>query len=146
MTFGESVTTCFTKYFQLKGRAPRSEYWWFGLFIFLVNIVGAFFGEMTSMIIFLAFFIPSWTVTVRRLHDRDRSGWWSVLPYGLLILGAAMMADESAAVGSLVVIAGCVSFILLLVWMFMRGTYGDNYYGPDPLAVEDTVAEPQAAE
>ena len=61
-------------------------------------------------VILLVFAIPQLSVTVRRLHDLDRSGWWFWL--GLVPL---------------------VGGLILLVWFCMKGTEGDNQYGPNPL-------------
>lgn len=79
MSFGESVKTCFQKYVTFKGRARRSEYWWFCLLNFIAGIVtvvldyqmgtinielGALSG-LYSLIVFL----PGLAVSVRRLQD-----------------------------------------------------------------------------
>lgn len=112
------------KYATFSGRARRQEYWWFFLFTLLVYIglsiidavfVGAErvaemgFGPLTA-IATLAFLVPSIAVGIRRLHDRDKSGWWLLLGLVPLIGG-----------------------IILLVWYVQRGTAGSNSYGPDPL-------------
>lgn len=82
---------CFKQYFQFKGRARRAEYWWF----FVVNLIPAVtlslldrqlglvsestgYGLISGLYIAVAF-IPSLAVTVRRLHDTGRSGWWFLL-------------------------------------------------------------------
>ena len=45
MTFGESINTCLNKYATMRGRAPRSEFWWFVVFYWIAQIVtsGSFF-------------------------------------------------------------------------------------------------------
>ena len=60
--------------------------------------------------------LPGIAVSVRRLHDRDKSGWWLLIGFIPLIGG-----------------------ILLLVWMVMEGDRGDNRFGPDPKAGEGGV-------
>lgn len=93
MTFTESVTKCVRKYGTFKGRAGRSEYWWFALFAFLIEwplflaeletgiiyqVLGFFYFVMT-----LAIFVPQLAVFTRRLHDIGKSGWnwlWIILP------------------------------------------------------------------
>jgi uncharacterized membrane protein YhaH (DUF805 family) len=60
-------------------------------------------------IVGLALFIPSLAVTVRRLHDQDKSGWLVLLPLIPLVGG-----------------------IILLVFMLLEGTQGPNRFGPDP--------------
>ena len=111
MGFWESVRTCFRKYFDFKGRARRSEYWWYCLFSVVACLIWALFGTLllalpigmavqhvsgnetaglTTMIIILCIpllflVLPSISVQVRRLHDTGRSGWWQQ-PYRSLYL------------------------------------------------------------
>lgn len=87
-------------YFDFDGRSSRSEYWWFSLFCFIISWgiimpVGILtsFGtayDIVKWVINLALLLPSWGLTVRRLHDTDRSGWnilWLLLPIvGMIIL------------------------------------------------------------
>jgi uncharacterized membrane protein YhaH (DUF805 family) len=113
------------KYATFSGRAPRREYWWFMLFSVLL-VIGltivdvAIIGEERMLaygtgpftaIASLALLLPSIAVAVRRLHDRDKSGWWLLLAFVPLIGG-----------------------IILFIWYVLRGTEGPNSYGPDPLA------------
>jgi uncharacterized membrane protein YhaH (DUF805 family) len=106
MTFIEAVETCMIKKWStISGRASRSEYWWFTLFItiagFAIVIVcvllavamaakenyAVLFGAMLGLlgIMFtVAILPPSICVSVRRLHDIGRSGWWyliNAVPY-----------------------------------------------------------------
>lgn len=73
-------------------------------------------GVMLYGIYALAALIPSIAVTVRRLHDRDMSGWWYL---GLVVAGA-------------IPLVGFVASIALLVLMVLPGTDGGNRFGPDP--------------
>lgn len=78
MTFQESIKICFQKYAEFSGRASRSEFWWFVLFTFLV-CAGLTIVDPTQMLARLAsllFLLPLTAAGVRRLHDRDRSGWF----------------------------------------------------------------------
>jgi len=79
MTFGESISTCFSKYATFDGRATRSEYWWFALFTFLVSVILGMISETASGVFSLAVLLPSLAVGARRLHDTDRSGWFLLL-------------------------------------------------------------------
>lgn len=79
MTFGESIKTCFSNYAEFSGRATRSEYWWFELFLVLVIVGAAMLGETLSNLVSLAVLLPSLAVGARRLHDIDKSGWWQLL-------------------------------------------------------------------
>lgn len=89
MTFSESIKTCLTKkYFTIKGRATRAEYWWFQLFVHLL-IFAPFlaimpFVEESSGVVPIVIFVmlpmalllcPNFCVTIRRLHDAGLSGW-----------------------------------------------------------------------
>ena len=87
----EAVTTCFKKYFDFKGRARRSEFWWFIAFVVIVSIAITFLSGLVpalgyvGMLFFLATVIPEMAVLTRRLHDANHSGWWVVLLVLLLI-------------------------------------------------------------
>ncbi len=82
-TFIEAVKVCLTKYIDGTGRASRSEYWYFALFAFVVDI-------LTGGIAVILLLIPSITVAVRRLHDIGKSAWallWALVPLvGLIVL------------------------------------------------------------
>ena len=106
MGFGEAVRTCWKKYGDFDGRAARAEFWWWVLFVAVVQTLAsvvlglglALFQNsgflqwllvLIFMVIVLAFILPSIAVSVRRLHDRDLSGWWYLLgfvPFGSLVL------------------------------------------------------------
>jgi uncharacterized membrane protein YhaH (DUF805 family) len=75
-SFWDAVKVCLTKYVDGKGRASRSEYWYFALFTFLVGLVTGGVGDLLLL-------LPSITVSVRRLHDIGKSAWallWVLLP------------------------------------------------------------------
>lgn len=89
MTFVDSIKTCFAKYADFSGRATRSEYWFFTLFALLGYLVTIMIDPMVSMVFALAILVPSIAVTIRRLHDTDRSGWFyllNLIPFGGLVL------------------------------------------------------------
>jgi len=113
VSFTESVRTVYRKYAVASGRASRPEYWWFQLFLvlalvgwyalfiigFVINrTLGGLVG-IGLVIFFLATILPSIGVTVRRLHDTDKSGWWifiSLIPYiGSLILLVLLALDST---------------------------------------------------
>jgi uncharacterized membrane protein YhaH (DUF805 family) len=126
------------KYADFTGRARRSEYWLFTLFIILVEIAyfillsalggGMGWGQMNGLgmgltglyvLFVLGIIIPSLAVGFRRLHDTDRSAWWLLIAF-------------LPAIGGLV----------LLIFNLLPGTTGPNKYGPDPkgVATGDTAA------
>ena len=106
MGFGDAVRTCWKKYGDFDGRAVRSEFWWWVLLVALVQFAAAivltivliifqnlgflqWLSVLIFMVIVLAFILPSIAVSVRRLHDRDLSGWFYLLvfvPFGGLVL------------------------------------------------------------
>ena len=74
-------------------------------------------------------------VTVRRLHDLNRSGWW-LLGYYLIACTLSMVGvliDSTVATASFIIVAALM-FLGLFVWLgFFRGTKGKNDFGLDPL-------------
>jgi uncharacterized membrane protein YhaH (DUF805 family) len=86
MTFTDSIRTCFQKYVTWQGRATRSEFWWFALFVFAGNMIlsaGSVSmmsfgsgGGILNAVFAIGTFLPYISVLVRRLHDTDKSGWW----------------------------------------------------------------------
>jgi uncharacterized membrane protein YhaH (DUF805 family) len=79
MTFQESIQVCFSKYADFSGRASRSEYWWFFLFIVLVGVATSLVSDFVSAIFLLVTLLPSLAAATRRLHDTERSGWWQLV-------------------------------------------------------------------
>ena len=81
----ESVQTCFSKYIDFNGRAQRSEFWYFQLFILGTSIILAIIGSampalaILSSLFTIAIILPSLAVGARRLHDTGRSGWWQLV-------------------------------------------------------------------
>lgn len=139
MGFKEAVRTCLReKYFTFSGRASRSEYWWFQLFFWLIlaALFALFFllggpnsiegGQMTTFsIVFLILagllvlylYVATITVIVRRFHDKNLSGWWVL---------ALFIGGSVPYIG---IVASLASFAIIV----LKGTDGDNDFGPDPL-------------
>ena len=116
----KKMTIPLTRYTQFSGRASRSEYWWFQLFIVIVSIplyLLSFYAGYSgsqglalvatglSVVMWLVFVFPCVAATIRRLHDTDRSGWWLLL--------------------AMVPFAGLV----LLVFLLLPSTPGGNRFG-----------------
>ena len=164
----EWALTPVKKYAQFSGRAPRAEYWWFYLGTIIATIIASiidgilgFGGEGTFPLgpfyglLALGLIIPSIAVTIRRLHDTNRSGWWILLPVlgyiaMIVVAGGAMMSamagggDATSAVGFgggilIGVLLALVSFIVILIFMVLPGTSGPNDYGPDPYGEHENL-------
>ena len=101
MTFFESIRVCLSKYAEFNGRASRSEFWWFALFVTLVGSALAMVHEVLSSIFLIAILLPLLAAGARRLHDTGRSGWWQLfllVPVGgLVILGFLWAEPPSTA-------------------------------------------------
>ena len=115
MGFGEVIRTCLFKNVTFSGRAPRSEFYFLNLLVIIASLVGGVIGaavgaRLFGEIIGFGLLLPIVAVSVRRLHDIDRSGWWLLLDF-----------------------VPVIGWIVLLVWACNRGTLGPNRFGPDPL-------------
>lgn len=89
MEFPQAIESGFTKYFDFQGRASRSEFWYFQLFLILggiaVNILDVFGGGgMLTLLWNIAIIIPSISIVFRRFHDLGRTGWWILLPFTII--------------------------------------------------------------
>lgn len=79
MNFPNAVKSSFRNYANFKGRATRSEFWWWTLFTVIVSAAVSGYSGVDS-IASAALFLPSIAVGCRRMHDTGRSGWWQLLP------------------------------------------------------------------
>ena len=116
------------QYADFSGRARRKEYWMFTLMYMVITFAIYFLGiaaiAFTPVILMiamglvvlssLAHIIPSLAVTVRRLHDTGRSGWWILISFIPLI-----------------------GFIVMLVFLCTDSTPGRNEWGPNPKDPDD---------
>lgn len=115
-------------YVNFEGRARRTEYWMFYLFHVIIIFALAFLMGLSAesdvsfvflilLIIYaLGTFLPSLAVTVRRLHDTNKSGWFyliSFIPY--------------------------IGGLILLIFMVIDGDTGTNNYGPDPKVPQEEI-------
>ncbi|WP_327728306.1 DUF805 domain-containing protein [Streptomyces sp. NBC_00487] len=104
------------KYAVFSGRARRQEYWMFTLIASLIYLALIVLGlvmdtEVPELVFAVAIFLPSLAVSVRRLHDIGRSGWWVLI--GLI---------------------PCLGTIFMIIFMATEGQPDANRYGPDPKA------------
>ena len=123
LTLVNSIGTCLKKYFNFRDRASRSEYWYFQLIFTLVSIPLFIYEDSfndkeliysgISAIVVLLLFIPAISVSVRRLHDIDKSGWFvliSAIPF--------------------------IGWIILAIMLIGKGTSGKNRFGEYPLKLK----------
>ncbi len=78
VTFVEAIRTCLTRYADFDGRAGRSEYWWFMVFVLLVVSIATLVNEVLGSIVLLLLALPLLAAGARRLHDTGHSGWWQL--------------------------------------------------------------------
>jgi DNA-binding CsgD family transcriptional regulator len=109
ITFFEAIRICFIQYAEFQGRASRPEFWWFALFVLLVDTALAYISEPLAAVFLVAVLLPLLAVGARRLNDVGKNGWWLfylLLPVGgLIILGyywalppAEKKPDESTVI------------------------------------------------
>lgn len=150
-TFSEAISTCMSKFVTFKGRASRSEYWFFMLLTLIVSIVTSsldvvLFPNLLDIsplnsISALILFLPTLSASVRRLHDTDRSGWWiggaylfllAVVVAAIAIFSDAPGEEDSIQYAILLGICGLAFFIyaiVVLIFTIQRGTPGPNRFG-----------------
>ena len=124
INFFDSIKICFKKYFVIEGRASRSEYWYWVLFVIILDlfvdyldatIAGVPWLEYEKLygplgiIITVITFLPGLAVAVRRLHDVNKSGWWLLISFTV------------------------IGLIPLLIWTISKGSFGKNQFGEYPL-------------
>lgn len=103
---------CLKNYANFNGRARRKEYWFFRLAVFLLTLAMMIIDTvLETEVIFtglftIAMLLPDLAVSVRRLHDTERSGWWF-----------------------LIALIPIIGFILLMIWFASEGKNQPNLYG-----------------
>ena len=135
----ETAATLFHNLFSFKGRIRRSDYW-IGMIVIFIGMVALASGlaawwkvdladrydlraSAIQAGVVLLFMWPNLAVSVKRLHDRDQSGWWILLSF-LPIIGNAWTIINLG---------------------ILRGTPGDNRYGVEPARAQLTLIERDAA-
>ena len=133
MGFIEAVKICLGKYAQFNGRASRSEFWFFTLFLFIYLFVAGFFlgivgasdeaFGVATLVLLIPVFIPGIAVAARRLHDINQSGWMQC------IFIPGFVADELLGTGYVIYI---LTFALYAFWFSQAGKKGKNRFGAQP--------------
>ena len=121
MGFIDAIRTCLQKYVDFKGRARRSEYWYWFLFSTLIGVGAEAISRMMdnqtiSVVAGIVMCLPSIAVAIRRLHDIGKSGWFYLL--------------------ALVPVIG---WIILFIWYVRDSEPVENRYGPSPKALYSEI-------
>lgn len=154
MTPTQAIRSCILRSFSYRGRAPRSEFWWFAAFNLLVALLAlAADGPLptpgqappgprwASAVTTLLLLAPNVSVAVRRLHDMGQTGrwlWFLPLPTALAMVYAIVAAiagiDQSTAASALAISALTTPLLSLALFVAAAfpGTRGPNAYGPGP--------------
>jgi uncharacterized membrane protein YhaH (DUF805 family) len=160
--FIDAIKRGFQNYFKFSGRATRAEYWWFILFTQLISFVAIvpIIGWIIAPLVSLGSIIPSISLSVRRLHDIGKSGWWMMTLVGISfiwIIWIISLIDKLSGLenwgegksdafweeflasflvtGGILAIVGIAITIGWVVWFVRKGDKGPNKYGPDPRQV-----------
>ncbi len=152
-SFFQAIKVCFSKYFNFRGRASRSEYWWFALFC--VSPIGVFYGIILIIAViapntsvqtlldnFISFtylftvvsLLPAIMVTVRRLHDTGRSGWWILL----LLLNSVLIENKNSDFWMINLLGGAL-LVWFIVLMCLPGKEKENKYNRLERAAHEEV-------
>lgn len=158
MNFVEAIKSGFRNYATFKGRASRSEFWWWTLFAVLVQTITSTVSDTFNSIASLAILLPGIAVNVRRLHDTNRRGWWllwpvialavAVVSFLLFAVAAALDLANSSdwdlegsmngapvafiVVAGLALVAALVLGIVNFVFTLLKSDPQMNRFGPPP--------------
>ncbi len=144
LSFPEALKLAFNKLIVIKGRSRRSEFWWFFLFGFFINLVNLGISKIAGFPIILEIseFIVNLMIApvgIRRLHDTGHSGLWY-----LVILPIVLMPDPNEntpvvltiLIAIYALVAICILIVVFVFWA-KDGSQEDNKYGPSPKYVSD---------
>ena len=153
----QSIARVLKRGLQFRGRSQRSEYWWWALFVALIDIAASvaetqvdmpyYFGmSVIGLATYALYFIPDLTVGWRRMQDTGRPGWiyaiFVVLAFAVSFMpeswfGFDALLESNVALGNLPVGlfgmgAYLVLFMIMIILLAMPSQRGDNRYGPHP--------------
>lgn len=151
MNFQQAVRSGFSNYVNFSGRAVRSEYWYWALFVFIVDIPALLIDLVIvnhrhgplEIVWHLATFLPSLALAVRRLHDTDRTGWWLPALFVVALLLALIFAFTDILPMAVIVVL--IGMLVLVYWFCQPGTPGPNRFGPDPFDAGGHISQPPTA-
>jgi uncharacterized membrane protein YhaH (DUF805 family) len=136
--------------FRFSGRINRAKFWIAALIYFGINVILNIIGYVTDQnaifqalngMIELVILISSLAVGIKRLHDRNKSGWYLLFFYVVpsVLAMAAIGTYLTMEDGTLITAVLGLASVAVFIWAFvelgcLRGTVGGNSYGPDPIA------------
>lgn len=141
MGLGGAIMASMEGFMVFRGRSTRSEFWWFFLFAIVVTIAAAVLEafletKMISIFVNVIFFMPLLAVTVRRLHDTNRS----VIYLAILLLPVPLWFMSGLIGDTVWAAAWFFAVSMLLLILCLPGQIGANKYGPDPYNAPDLDA------
>ena len=133
MNFIEAIRSGFNNYFNFKGRASKSAFWYFLLFEFIYFFIAGFLlgmvgvnddiFAMATLFLVLPIAIPGIAVTARRIHDFGKSGWMQC------IFIPGFVIDEFLGTGMVI---WFVTSVIFAIYCSQNGTNGKNKFGTKP--------------
>src|SRR6187402_265489 len=152
----------FGNYANFNGRARRSEYWYFVLMNMIISTVTMLIDKVldvkfgVNLLYNIAVFIPTLSVSVRRLHDIGKSGWVLLISYivviicGLGLVFVVVMAQQRNSFDNWFTIPIVIIMLAICIWMLVLfctdSDEGTNQYGPNPEYGSDEIDEIGATE
>ena len=141
MNFSKAIQICIKKSFNSSGRASRAEYWYFFLFCSLIGLLvtacdAVFLGikrpetGIFSLLAEVILFLPAISVTIRRLHDTNKPGWYMFIL--LLIVPILLIEYLFGADLRWMAMFGVFGTLAFCVWLFQSSDEGENQYGSEP--------------
>jgi len=132
-----------------QGRINRAKYWVAFLCFLIIGIalgilgfifsmigdIGTYLILIISVVVYIAMMVAGIFVGIKRLHDRNKSGWWLLV----FMFAPGILSGIGFAIGGFIATILSLAAFGITVWMFvelgcLRGTVGPNQYGPDPIA------------
>lgn len=132
--------------FGFEGRIGRAEYWLYTAIVVAISLAVLFLASEighTTLVYYSYYFLlayPSAAIAAKRLHDRNKSGQWAWLFIGMPFATSALdiIPFQNSGLASIRLLVSTVSLVVS-IWAivelgFLRGTVGENAFGPDPVA------------
>jgi len=150
----ETFLAVLTKHYaDFQGRSGRREFWLFMVTSFCLSIGCEFVDVLINTryvgsIFALAMLLPTLGISVRRLHDLNKSGWWLAVPFGPALLAFLLVRSATGTIENIgyfashsspmftlllkLALGWLVGYVVLISWLIQPGTNGPNKYGAEP--------------